>query len=135
MENKTIDKIAWMCIENRKQLCVRTKGKDKFYNPGGKREEGETDIQALARELKEELNIDIIPETAELFNVYKAQADGKPAGVMVQIKSYTAEYNGVITPTSEIDEIAWLNSSDTDKLSAIHIEEILPDLVSKGLID
>jgi 8-oxo-dGTP pyrophosphatase MutT (NUDIX family) len=134
MENQTIDKLAWMRIENKKQLCVRTKGKDKFYNPGGKRKLGETDIQALVRELKEELNIDIIPQTAKIFNTCTAQADGKPAGVMVKITACTADYNGTPTPSNEIEELAWIDSPDAYRLSAIHIEKILPDLLSKGLI-
>ena len=52
MENQIIDKLAWMRIENQKMLCVRTRGKDKFYNPGGKRKDGETDMQALVREVE-----------------------------------------------------------------------------------
>jgi 8-oxo-dGTP pyrophosphatase MutT (NUDIX family) len=131
---ETIDKLAWMQIENGKQLVVRTRGKDKFYNPGGKREPGETDVQALVRELKEELNINIIPKSAKIFNTYMAQADGKPAGVMVKITAYTADYTGTPTPSGEIEEIAWIDSSDARRLSAIHTEKILPDLLKKGLI-
>ena len=134
MDNRIIDKLAWLHIENQKQLCVRAKGKDKFYSPGGKRKPGETDIQALAREVKEELNIDIIPQTARLFNVYTAQADGKPSGVMVQMTFYTADYTGAMVPSSEIEEIAWLDSSDAYRLSEIHIRKLLPDLLAKGLV-
>jgi len=135
MENQTIDKLAWMHFENQKQLVVRTKGKDKFYNPGGKRIPGETDVQALVREIKQELDIDIIPETAKLFATYTAQADGKPAGVMVKITAYTADYTGTPKPSSEIEEIAFIDSSDEYRLSAIHITGgILKDLVKKGLI-
>ncbi|MDR1697123.1 MAG: NUDIX domain-containing protein [Rickettsiales bacterium] len=133
--NQTIDKLAWMKIENGRQLVVRSRGKDKFYNPGGKREQGESDIDALARELREELNIEIIPKTVKLFGVYAAQADGKPAGVMVQITAYTADFRGVPTPGGEIEEIAWIDTSDAHRLSAIHIEKILPDLVRRGLIN
>jgi len=135
MENQTIDKLAWMHFENQKQLVVRTKGKDKFYNPGGKRMPGETDVQALAREIKEELDIEIIPETAKLFATYTAQADGKPAGVMVKITTYTADYKGTLKPSGEIEEIAFIDSSDEHRLSAIHMAGgILEDLVTKGLI-
>ena len=133
MENKTIDKLAWMRIENKKLLCVRTKGKDKFYNPGGKRIGEETDLDALIREIKEELNVEIIPQTVKLFDVYQAQADGKPEGVMVKMTCYSGDYKGVLTPSSEIAEFAWLDCSDMDKISAVG-QIIFKELQANGLI-
>ena len=38
----TIDKLGWIYIKNKKLLGVRSKGKDVYYIPGGKRERGET---------------------------------------------------------------------------------------------
>ncbi len=38
-----IDKIAYIRIENGKILSTRSKGKTKYYIPGGKRENNETD--------------------------------------------------------------------------------------------
>ncbi len=35
-----IDKLAFIFINNRKVLSTLSKGKDTFYIPGGKREEG-----------------------------------------------------------------------------------------------
>ena len=56
---KLIDKLAWIEIKDKMILSTKTYGKDKYYIPGGKREKGETDEQALYREIKEELSIDI----------------------------------------------------------------------------
>ena len=61
-----IDKLALVYIRDGKMLMTRSRGKDKFYNPGGKRETGETNIQALIREIKEEMSVDIIPESIKL---------------------------------------------------------------------
>jgi len=44
-----IDKLAYIHIVDRKILSTRSKGKTKYYIPGGKREAGETDWQALFR--------------------------------------------------------------------------------------
>lgn len=60
-----IDKIAWIYIQNRKILSTRSKGKDTFYLPGGKRETGESDVQTLTREIQEELSVDLLPESLE----------------------------------------------------------------------
>lgn len=55
---RIIDKLAWIAIDNKMVLSTRSFGKDKFYIPGGKREAGESDEQALLREIKEELNVE-----------------------------------------------------------------------------
>lgn len=52
---KKKDKLAWIYIKNRKILSTRSKGKNVWYIPGGKREKGESGKEALIREVKEEL--------------------------------------------------------------------------------
>ena len=61
MEKSYIAKLAFIEIKDRKVLETCSFGKDKWYIPGGKREEGETDEQALIREIKEELLVDLKP--------------------------------------------------------------------------
>ena len=63
---KHIEVVAAIIIDNNKILCVqRNKNKYeyisyKFEFPGGKVESGETNEEALIREIKEELEMDII---------------------------------------------------------------------------
>ena len=57
-----IDKLAWIYIRDRRILSTRSKGKNAWYIPGGKKEQGETDKQALVREIKEELTLILIIE-------------------------------------------------------------------------
>ena len=52
---KEVDKIAFIEIKNGRILSTKSKGKSKYYIPGGKRELGETDEQTLVREIIEEL--------------------------------------------------------------------------------
>lgn len=54
-----IDKLAFIYLQDRKLLVTLSRGKDVWYIPGGKREAGETDEQALTREVKEELDVDL----------------------------------------------------------------------------
>ena len=94
-------------------------GKEKYYIPGGKRESGETDEQTLVREIAEELNIQINKNTIEYVGTFKAQSDGAKEGVIVKMTCYKAEYDGIIKPTSEIEEIRWLNYNDLDIISEV----------------
>ena len=60
-----IDKIAWIYLKDRKILSTRSKGKDVWYLPGGKREPGESDRETLIREIIEELSVSLLPYTLQ----------------------------------------------------------------------
>ena len=59
MSAHDIHKASGILLQDRKVLVTRSRGKENFVHPGGKLEQGETPKQALVRELKEELNIDV----------------------------------------------------------------------------
>ncbi|RRJ65645.1 NUDIX domain-containing protein [Paenibacillus oralis] len=128
-----IDKIAWICIKDQRILGVRSKGKELFYFPGGKREPGETDAETLQREIGEELSVRIKPETIAYYGAFEAQADGKPEGVLVKMTCYTADYSGELAPASEIAELAWLSYADLDRASLIS-RIIFDELYEKNLL-
>jgi 8-oxo-dGTP diphosphatase len=129
-----IDKLAWIEIKNRKVLMTRSKGKDVYYIAGGKRELGETDEQALIREIKEELTVDLMPKTIKFFGKFEAQAHGKPAGTNVLMTCYSADYEGIVSPSSEIEEVIWLTYKDREKTS--YVDKIIFDFLKKSdLID
>lgn len=116
---KLIDKIAWIEIKDGKVLSTRSKGKDVYYLPGGKRELQETDEQTLIREIKEELNITLHPETIAYVGTFKAQAHGHESGVEVKMQCYKSKYSGTITASSEIEEVVWLTYQDRSKVSPV----------------
>ncbi len=130
-----IDKIAWIYIKERKILSTRSKGKDAWYIPGGKREGKETDEQALVREIKEELTVDLVLETIQYLDTFKAQAHGKPEGVFVQMTCYTADYEGQLAPSAEITELAWLMSDTNSALLSPVDRIIFAYLNENNLID
>lgn len=114
-----IDKIAWIQIEDGKILSTRSKGKSKYYIPGGKREVGETDQETLVREIQEELSVDIEPSSIQAVGVFQAQADGHTEGVEVKMTCYKAAYRGKLKVDHEIEEIRWLNYKDQDIISPV----------------
>ena len=128
-----IDKVAFLYLKDGKILSTRSKGKDKYYIPGGKRETGETDVETLVREVKEELSVDIIESSAQFYGVFEAQAHGKAEGVIVKMICYTAEYAGELKADSEIAEIVWLTTEDNESVSPVD-KLIMADLHEKGLL-
>jgi 8-oxo-dGTP diphosphatase len=113
-----IDKIAWLHLVDGRILSTRSRGKDVYYLPGGKREPGESDTETLVREIREELDVEITEPTIEPAGVFEAEAHGH-AGVVVRMTCYRAEYTGTVTASSEIEEIAWLAYADRDAVSAV----------------
>lgn len=114
-----IDKIAWIQFDAGRILSTRSRGKDVYYIPGGKREPGETDLQTLVREINEELAVTIAPESARHVGTFQAQAHGHAAGIAVRMTCYTADYHGTLTPSSEIEEVIWLTYADRDRVSPV----------------
>ncbi|MEO8102961.1 MAG: NUDIX domain-containing protein [Betaproteobacteria bacterium] len=114
-----IDKLAWLHIRDKRLLGARSRGKRVPYIPGGKREPGESDHAALIREIREELSIDLLPETIEWAGRFKAQADGKADGVLVSMTCYFADYSGEITAAAEIEEVLWLNHRDKEACTPV----------------
>lgn len=93
--------------------------KDTYYLPGGKREAGETDEETLVREIEEEISVRIKPETISYFGTFEAEAHGKEEGVIVKMTCYIADFEGSLSPASEIDELSWLSYKDRNRVSVV----------------
>lgn len=129
-----IDKLAFIHIQNRRLLSTRSRGKDAWYIPGGKRESDESDEQALAREVLEELSVQIIAGSLRLYGVFEAPAHGKPAGTVVRMTCYQADFTGELKASSEIAEMAFVGYDWKSKSSEVD-GLIFDDLKAKNLID
>lgn len=112
-----IDKIAWIHLKDGAVLSTRSHGKDVYYLPGGKREPGESDLDTLTREIREELDVTVTDPA--LFGVFEAQAHGHPDGTVVRMTCYTASYTGVLRPRNEIAELVWLTYADRPQVSPV----------------
>ena len=126
---KIIDKLAWLYIQDGKLLAARSKDRALSYIPGGKRELGESDVQALIREVKEEISVDLIVDSIKYAATFEAQADGKEAGVIVKLTCYFADFEGELSPNSEIEEINFVDyqSKNTFSLGGVKVMEWLKE--------
>jgi 8-oxo-dGTP diphosphatase len=146
--NRYIDKLALILINSkRQQLVARSYNRTVFYTPGGKREAGESDTEALIRECREELSIDLLsstitPAVIEPYGTFEAQAYGKPVGTVVRLTCFRIsprdaelELEHLVKASQEVEELYWIDSSfDRERLTVTGIM-ILEDLKQKELID
>lgn len=134
MNKNYIDKLAFIFIKDKKILVTLSKGKNAWYIPGGKRENQESDIETLTREVREELSVNLKPETAVYYGTFEAQAHGKPIGVKVRMTCYTAGFNGTFKANNEIEKIDFFDSTTKELLSPVDYL-IFADLKNKNLIN
>lgn len=131
-----IRKVALAVFKNKKLLQVRTgKQKNVFYTLGGKIEEGESDIDCLKREVKEEIDCSLNESSIKFLATFQNVAHGK-GGDLVNIRMYEGKLIGSPKPSSEIVEIGWFDSqSDKKHLSVIAQRTIFPWLKENGYIN
>lgn len=131
-----IRKAGAVLIQDRKFLVSRSAGKDFFIAPGGKLEHNETPVEALKRELQEEIQIDIDTSTLEHLGTFYAEAAGKD-GLMLEMFVYKVnDFKGTPIASSEVEEIRWINTQTSDiTIGSIFEHDVMPLLKQGDLID
>ena len=106
--------VAGAIVKDKKVFAAQrgNKGETKFKweFPGGKIEPGETPEQALAREFKEELKIDVrVHELiTQIVDEYETQ--------VLHIDTYRCELLGGAPTLTEHIDMAWSDKNELDKL-------------------
>ena len=110
----TIIRIAAAVIvgEDGRMLLVRKRGTTAYMLAGGKLDAGETALEALRREIMEELGCGISGPARPLGR-YSAPAANE-AGHVVQAELFAVTLDGEIRPAAEIEEAVWHDPGDLD---------------------
>lgn len=132
-----IYKAAGIIIKDRKLLVDKSFGKDFYVSPGGKIETGETPIQALIRELNEEVSIVVNEKDIKVFGTFFAQSVNNTQLTLKMDVFLINSWQGEIAPSHEIESIAWVTSENSDQLplGSVFEKDVIPKLKSLNLID
>ena len=104
------ERVAAIIIQDGKLLVVRDDRAIDFGVPGGGLKPGESHEQALARELKEELQLELLSHSY----VHTYDCQNIVLNVPQRTYAYIVEVAGDIVPDSEIEEWFWMDQSHID---------------------
>lgn len=114
-------------------LMVRKKSSKYFQLPGGKIAAGESDSEALVRELREELQFDADPATLQFIGRHVTQAvnerDTLVEGYIYLIK-LAMKFD--FPPQAELEEVQWINKANWQDYRLAHLAEefVIPKWLS-----
>lgn len=108
-------------------LLVRKRATQAFMQPGGKIDAGESAVDALTRELQEELGLLIEPHQAHFLGEFSAVAANEP-GFEVHCQLYRLDVDEDVVPAAEIEEIVWIDTNTVEHLllAPLTRDSILP---------
>jgi 8-oxo-dGTP diphosphatase len=89
-------------------LLVRKRGTAAFMLPGGKPGSGESALNALAREVSEELDCGLDRAACRSLGTFRAPAAHEP-GFTVEAELFATRLEGDPRPWGEIDELRWID--------------------------
>lgn len=128
---------ALVLVRDRRLLMVTARGRDVLYLPGGKQEAGETGEEALIRETREEVGLELDRSSLRELATVRTQAHGEPEGRMVHMRLWSGApvVDGAEpTASGEIGELHWVTSVDASRCPPAGVET-LRLAVELGLVD
>lgn len=115
---------ALALVRDRKLLMVTARGRDVLYLPGGKVEPGESGSDALVREAREEVSLELAPEQIRPLFTVTEQAHGEPLGRLVEMTLYSADTDDEPRASSEIGSLSWVTTADADRCPPAGVETL-----------
>jgi len=113
-------------------LLVRKSGTTAFMQAGGKIEPGESAVDALSRELVEEIGLELDLGATEYLGSFRAVAANEP-NTVIRAEVFALRTELDLSPAGEIEELLWIDTDDPAgvELAPLTRDTVLPLWVSR----
>ena len=106
-------------------LLVRKRGSSTFMQAGGKIERGESAVDALSRELLEEVGLELDLGATEYLGSFRADAANEP-GTVIRAEVFALTTTADLVASDEIEELMWI---DTDEPAGVQLAPLTRDTI------
>jgi 8-oxo-dGTP diphosphatase len=135
MNLRTIEiAVALLSRSDGRTLVVRKRGTVTFIQPGGKIESGEAPIDAVCREVEEELGLRVGAAELTFAGRFEGPAVNEPDCSVVAHAFYLT-VDATVSAAAEIAELAWIDPSEPGdiRLAPLTRDTFLPLLSAAAL--
>ena len=140
IRNKAIPAAYLFLMKEGKILVARrtnTGYQDGNYQvPAGHVEEGEVPAQAMAREAKEEIGIDIDPSDAEFVHVsYRPKHDetGDRVDFFFKVEKWSGEVTNM--EPNKCDDLKWISPNELPSNMTLHVRKAIQSMLEKRFFE
>ena len=126
-----------LAIKDRKLLLAFSNNKKCFYLPGGKIDDHETAVQALCREIEEELNVPLQESDLHYYTHITAPAYGEMNGTIMEQDCFLVKKPVTPLASAEISELRYFTLKEylAEPQTAPGAVRVLEKLKEDNLID
>lgn len=138
LHKKTVLPTAGLIVlKNNKLLLAYSKNKKAWYLPGGKVDAGETALEALQREILEELNIVLQADLLTYYCHITAAAYGESPPIIMEQDCFIYQLQEKIEPSNEIDEVKFFDQQmyAAEPIQVIGVLQVFEKLIEDKLLD
>lgn len=122
-------------LHNNRLLLTFSKNKKAWYLPGGKLDKNESSLEALVREIKEELSLELNSKELTFYTHISAPAYGED-NLQMEQDCFLYDLKTEIKPTNEIEAIKYFSFDEYKKeeIQVIGVLQVFEQLNKDRLI-